>query len=174
MAIAETSKKRDHFPACVLVLFSLGVLLVGCSAEMAEEPTTLEEQQEKTRVVIIPDSDPAPPEDNSSDDESEDDDGDRTVLVDQTGKEWDITHAVREYGMDPARFHFGLGPFAIPPILNPLMLTSGKPGFPPDDESFRVIGVVLSEEIRAYSIRKMSVVEVANEVFKEATVAVAY
>ena len=159
-----------YYPVFIVVL---ALLLSGCSAEMAEEPTTFEEQQEKTQVIIIPDGDAAPPQGDSSDDDSEED-GDKILLVDQTGKKWDITHAVHGYGMDPARFHFGVGPFAIPPILNPLMLTPGKPGYPPDDESFRVIGVVLGEEIRAYSIRKMSVVEVANEVFKEATVAVAY
>ena len=55
---------------------------------------------------------------------------DTTVIyiVDRTGKRWDVTHAVNNYDFDPNQFEFGLGPFAIEPILNPEMIGPGNPG----------------------------------------------
>ena len=43
----------------------------------------------------------------------------RVVIKDRTGKEWDVTHARDNYGLNPSQYQYGIGPFAIPPILNP-------------------------------------------------------
>lgn len=98
----------------------------------------------------------------------------RIFLVDRTGKKWDITHAVSRYGFDPARFEFGLGPYAITPFINPDFLSPGDPGYPPDDADFLVMGTVLHSEARAYKISDMSWHEVANDRFGNSHVAVAY
>jgi len=58
------------------------------------------------------------------------------VLVDQTGKEWDITTAVWKYGFEVERFEFGLGPRAIRPLIEPDMLSPGDFGYPSNDAPF--------------------------------------
>ncbi len=100
------------------------------------------------------------------------DDG-TTFIVDRTGKRWDVGHS-SQYGFKASKYQFGLGPNAIRPIMLPTMLTPGQPGYPHDDDNFRVMGVVLGDLIRAYPIGPMSRHEVANEQFGQAHVAVAY
>ena len=95
-------------------------------------------------------------------------------IEDVTGKRWDVTHALSQYGMQPSRFQYGLGPQAIQPIANPHMLLSGEPGYPDTSDAFLVMGVNLNGFIRAYPIQVMGWHEVANEKFGEAHVAVAY
>jgi hypothetical protein len=112
---------------------------------LADDPQTSD-----TTVLNVPANDDSSsgqtdPNDNSEPDPADQDNDDkvpghRIILVDRTGKEWDITHAVKRYGMEPKRFNFGLEPFAIQPLLNPVMLDPGVPGHPPDDEMFPVIG----------------------------------
>ncbi len=98
----------------------------------------------------------------------------KVLIEDNTGKRWDVTHAEEKYGMEPAEFQFGLGPFAIKPILNPKMLSPGDTGYPLDDETFLVLATEINKDARAYSIRVMSIHEIADEVFADAHVAVAY
>ena len=62
------------------------------------------------------------------------------LIVDDTGKEWDVTHAEENYGLKAENFQFGLGPFAITPIQDPQFVFEGEPGFPGPDETFLVIG----------------------------------
>ena len=100
--------------------------------------------------------------------------GERIVIVDRTGKEWDVTHAKRTYGMEPSKFQFGLGPRAIPPIIGASMLSPGDPNYPDDSDDFLVLGASLNGETKAYPIAKMSIKEVADEKFGDAYVAVAY
>lgn len=95
-------------------------------------------------------------------------------IVDRTGKSWDVTHAKEKYNMDPFAFQFGLGPFAITPLLNPEMLAPGDPGYPEVPSPFMVLGVSLANDPRAYPIRVLSWYEIADEVFGETHVAVAY
>lgn len=52
---------------------------------------------------------------------------DPVIIIDNKGKEWNITHAVKTYEMNPEHFQFGLGPFAIQPILNPKFINPGSP-----------------------------------------------
>ena len=98
----------------------------------------------------------------------------RFLITDQTGKNWDVTHAWQRYGFIPEEFQFGLGPLAIPPIMDPQMLAPGDPGYPEDSASFLTMGVFLNGSARAYPIRIMSRHEVANERFGEIRAAVAY
>lgn len=98
----------------------------------------------------------------------------KTVLIDQTGKRWDITHAVQKYQMNPDNFEFGLGPQAIQPILNPKFLNPGDPGYPESNEDFLVIGTTLSNDTRAYPISVLTQHEIIDEEFGNTQVAVAY
>ncbi len=98
----------------------------------------------------------------------------RVFIVDDTGKEWDVTHAEENYGLKAENFQFGLGPFAITPIQDPQFVFEGEPGFPGPDETFLVIGVDMNGEKRAYPISVLSRHEVTNEFFDPAHVSVAY
>ncbi len=98
----------------------------------------------------------------------------RIFIVDRTGKEWDVTHAVKKYGMKAEDFQFGLGPFSITPLDHPPMISPGDPGYPGSRENFLVIGVRLNNDIRAYPIGTMLCFEVANETIGQQEVAVAY
>ena len=96
------------------------------------------------------------------------------VLVDLTGKGWDITTAVRKYGFEVERFEFGLGPRAIRPLIEPDMLSPGDFGYPSEDAPFLVIGVAIDGDIRAYGKLDLTVNEVVDEYIGGAPVAVAY
>lgn len=95
-------------------------------------------------------------------------------ITDRTGKKWDIGHAVARYGFVPEKFAHGLGPGAIPPILEPLLLAPGEPGYPDRNQSFLVIGTVLEEDARAYPLQIMSQHEIVDEEIQGEYVAVAY
>ena len=100
---------------------------------------------------------------------------DGTVEIrDRTNKRWDVTHAGTTYGLVASGFQFGLGPFAIKPIVDPQMLSPDDPGYPSDGLRERVIGVRLNGDTRAYRLDHLSRHEVVNEQFGEAHVAVAY
>ncbi len=96
------------------------------------------------------------------------------IIVDATGKAWDISHAVHEYGFDPEKFDFGLGPKSIRPIQNPNLVSDGQPGYPPNDWTRIVIGTAFNGDPRAYALEDMRVHEVVDEQFGDAFVAVAY
>jgi hypothetical protein len=95
-------------------------------------------------------------------------------ITDRTGKQWDVTHARDKYGLQPENFQFGLGQNAIKPILLPKMLSPGDEGYPNENSTMLVMGINLNNNIRAYPISIMSQYEVADEVFGDAHVAVAY
>lgn len=96
------------------------------------------------------------------------------VITDVEGEAWDVTTAVYDYGMDPAKFEHGLGKNAILPLETPAMLAPGDRGYPGDDATFLVIGAFVSPDARAYG--KLDVIrhEVVNEVIAGAHVAVTY
>ena len=100
--------------------------------------------------------------------------GDQIYIKDRTGKSWNVTHAVNQYGFAPEKFQFGLGPFAIPPILKPTMVEPGESGYPGNTESFLVIGTTFGDDTRAYPLNVLSRHEVADENFDTVHVAVAY
>jgi hypothetical protein len=96
------------------------------------------------------------------------------VLVDRTGKEWDVSTAVWKYGFEIERFEFGLGPFAITPLVEPTMLSPGDMGYPADDGTFLVIGASINGDIRAYGKFDIVQNEVVDEYIGGVPVAVAY
>lgn len=98
----------------------------------------------------------------------------RVVIIDRTGKRWDVTHAEQKYGLKGENFQFGLGPFAIQPIMNPNFLNPGDPRFPSPQSDFLVIGATLNGDIRAYPIEVLNFHEIANDRFGNAQVSIAY
>ena len=98
---------------------------------------------------------------------------DGVLIYDSTGKAWDVAHALK-HGMVPSSFQYGLGPFAMRPIMSPQMLSPGDLGYPSDYADFLVLGANLNGFTRAYPIGAMIGREIANEQFGDAHVAVAY
>lgn len=126
----------------------LAVIVAGCT-------NSIEEPEFSDDIVIQP--------------------NDSTIfIVDQTGKQWDVTHAVNNYGFIAEDFQFGLGPNAIQPIQNPQFLEPGDPDYPDTTETFLVIGVDLQADQRAYPINVLSRHEIANEEIGGEIVAVGY
>ena len=133
----------------ILFLACMTVLLIAGCTNPADDTGLLDD------IVIQPD--------------------DSTILiVDRTGKEWDVTHAVNEYGFIAEDFQFGLGPNAIRPIQNPQFLQPGDPDYPDTTEAFLVIGVEYANDARAYPINVLSRHEIANEEIGGDIVAVGY
>jgi hypothetical protein len=99
---------------------------------------------------------------------------DKIFIEDRTGKDWDVTHAASKYGFVPEQFQFGLGPFAIPPILNPQMVGQGESGYPANSNESQVIGTTINGDTRAYPLDVLSRHEIADENFDSTYVAVAY
>jgi hypothetical protein len=100
--------------------------------------------------------------------------GDQILIKDNTGKKWNVTHAVNNYGFKAEEFQFGLGPFAIPPIIEPKMLSPGEPGYPDPDDNRIVIGISLNGESRAYPLEVLTRHEIADEKFDITHVAIGY
>lgn len=94
----------------------------------------------------------------------------RITITDQTGREWDVTHAVEVYDMDPEFFNFGIGVGAIPSIDNPVELTDSDPGYPDENDNREIFGVVIDDTPRAYGVNTLVRHEVFNETFEGATV----
>ncbi len=132
-----------------LLALPLVLFLAGCSGDSGKPPTA------------------------AADVENDGESGE-IFIVDRTGKRWEVSHAKEKYGLQPENFQFGLGPHAIKPINNPVMIGPGDSGYPGDREQFLVLGTNIGGDARAYRIGKMSRHEVANERFGEAHVAVAY
>jgi len=100
--------------------------------------------------------------------------GEEIFIIDQTGKRWEVSHAVNKYDFEAEKFQFGIGPNAILPVLNSKFISPGDSNYPSPDATFLVMGVNLNNELRAYPINKMSQHEVVDEVFGDTPVAVAY
>jgi hypothetical protein len=137
------------------IIFSLLflVLLMNSCTETSTKP-----QLESAEVIFEPDSS----------------DSNRIFIRDRTGKEWDVTHAVNKYGFDPKRFQFGLGPFAIQPILEPKFLSPEDPDFGSVNGDVIVIGAKLNGMARAYPLYILGSHEIVDEQFGPTHVAVGY
>ena len=48
--------------------------------------------------------------------------GNRAIITDRIGREWDVTHARDAYAMNPDYFNYGLGIGAIPSVDEPTVL----------------------------------------------------
>ena len=87
------------------------------------------------------------------------------IIVDRTGREWDVTHARNVYGMNPDYFNYGLGVGAIPSVDDPTVLEEGDIGYPSVDSRTQVFGVDHNGEQRAYSVSSLTRHEVFNDVY---------
>jgi hypothetical protein len=99
---------------------------------------------------------------------------DTIFLIDQTGKAWDITLAVKKFGLRPEEFQFGVGPFSILPIIDPVMLSPGDRGYPGPDERDLVIATTIGGDSRAYKIGDLNSHEVVDDTFGDVHVAVGW
>ena len=100
--------------------------------------------------------------------------GDKIFIVDQTGKRWDVTHAVQKYGFVADQFQFGIGPNAIKPIINPVLVGPGQGGYPSSSSTFIVIGTEIGGDSRAYAISDLNPHEIVDEKFGDQHVAVGW
>ncbi len=111
-------------------------------------------------------------------DESEPDvemtEGGSVTITDRTGKIWDITHAVSDYGFRAEGFQYGLGPNAISPAFDPVFAAPGDESYPAAHETFSVLAAETDGDPRAYRIWQLARHEVIDEWFGETAVAVAY
>ena len=87
------------------------------------------------------------------------------IIIDRTGREWDVTHARDVYGMNPAFFNYGIGIGAIPSVDDPIVLEEGDSGYPSFDSRINVFGVNHNGEQRAYSVSALTRHEVFNDVY---------
>jgi hypothetical protein len=101
-------------------------------------------------------------------------DTNQIFIVDNSGKQWNITHAVNKYGFSAGKFQFGLGPNAIPPIINPEMLTPGDPGYPSAENEQRMIGAVFNNDARAYSLNVLLSHEIVDDKIDNKYVAIGF
>jgi hypothetical protein len=89
----------------------------------------------------------------------------KTVITDQTGRSWDISHAFSAYKMKPKYFNFGIGVGAIPSVDVPIVIDKDDPSFPLPDEDFAIFGVDHNGQQRAYSVSALTRHEVYNDVY---------
>lgn len=87
------------------------------------------------------------------------------IIIDGTGRSWDVTHARNVYGMHPIDFNFGLGIGAISSVDNPIVLEEGDLGYPKPDSRVVVFGVNHNGEHRAYSRSALVIHEVFNDIY---------
>jgi hypothetical protein len=99
---------------------------------------------------------------------------DRVLIIDQSGKSWDITQAVVRYGFDPKGFKFGLGPFTVTPLMAPPVVAPGDSGYPLDGDAFGVVALSLHNEARAYRLDDLLDVEVVDDIVGGDPVAVVH
>ena len=99
---------------------------------------------------------------------------DRVTIVDLDGKHWDITQAVSRYGFDPARFAYGLGAFAVVPLMTPPVAAPSDSGYPAPDDAFAVIGGTFSGEARAYRLDDLVGVELVDDLVGGEAIAVVH
>ncbi len=144
-------KARDYF-LNLLSFLPLVLLIISCR----ENGSSL--QNDFAEVIFKPDTT----------------DSGRIFIRDWTGKEWDVTHAVEEYGFDAERFRHGLGPHAIQPILNPEFISADDPGFKDIDDENLVIGTAINGIARAYPLSVLRSHEIVDEKFDRTHVAVGY
>lgn len=87
------------------------------------------------------------------------------IITDQTGRNWDISHAVAAYDMTPEYFNFGIGLGAIPSVDTPVVVEKDDPQFPQADDDFMVFGVDHNNRQRAYSVTSLTNHEVFNDIY---------
>ena len=135
------------------------VIFIGC------QETGTSSQTERATVISEPDTTVTDPDSSKNE---------KILIIDNTGKKWDVTHAVNVYNFIAENFQYGLGPNAIRPILNPQMISQKDRGYPGSGDDMIVIGVSLNGFTRAYPIRYLFSHEVVDDKFDRTYVAVSY
>jgi hypothetical protein len=87
----------------------------------------------------------------------------KITISDINDREWDITHAVNNYGMIKENFHFGVGFGTIASIDNPKILSKNDFQFPHADSSFAIFGADVDLNKRAYSRTELIKHEILND-----------
>jgi len=95
-------------------------------------------------------------------------------IIDQDGRHWDVSRAVRQFGFRADHFLFGQGAFSSPPLILPRMFVLGDPKFPAPTDSFEVAGTVVAGTPSAYDTARLLGFEVADDVVGSRAVAVVY
>ena len=101
-------------------------------------------------------------------------DPEQIYITDQTGKKWNITHAIDKYGFEVSRFQFGLGPYAIQPINDPVFIERDENGYPSSSNTMQIIGTTIMGESRAYPLETLYRHEILNDAFGDVHVAVGF
>ena len=148
------------------------VLLLTASCQETSTVSPIDE----TIVIFGPDSSDSSDTSDSSNtaDSSATSDSSIIYIVDQLGRRWHITHAVKKYGFDPKGFEHGIGANAIKPILDPEFLHPGDSDYPGVRNREPIIGTVINGSVRAYPLSFLIVHEIVDEKFDSTYVAVAY
>lgn len=99
-------------------------------------------------------------------------------ITDRYGDRFDVTHAIRHYGMRASGFEFGIGKNTIKPLNHPDMVSPGGAGYPAEGSMWNrgpdVIGLALENEVRSYPVHELTRHEVVNETIGHTEAAVAY
>ncbi|MFH2051144.1 MAG: hypothetical protein ABIK96_01635 [bacterium] len=74
------------------------------------------------------------------------------IITDLTGEDFDITNAVLRHNIHQAFWAHGLGRDTIRPVIDPRMVGPGEAGYPDDQNTAEVIGVIVEGDARAYRI----------------------
>ncbi len=138
-------RKRRPILTFAISLLGVYVLMVACNSDSGSEPTVNDDQGS-----LHEGGEP------------------QTIMIgDQTGKQWDITHAVNHYGMEARKFTFGLGPYYFKPVMEPEFLVPGDSGYPAASDTFQVIATIIDGEARAYPTSTIFLYEVVDDQFPE-------
>lgn len=93
----------------------------------------------------------------------------KIFIQDRKGEKWDITSAVKKYGMDPKFFNFGLGRNVFKPILHPEHRSK-----PPHFSNPQVFGIEYLDKTVAYNRRTLTKDETLMDTYKGEPVFVAF
>lgn len=85
------------------------------------------------------------------------------IITDLTGEDFDITNAVLRYNIALNGWAHGLGRDRIPPIINPVFIHPGEPGYPHPENLADIIAVDFGGEQRAYAIGDLVGREVVDD-----------
>ena len=100
-----------------------------------------------------------------------------SIIIDRTGRKWDVTHARDTYDMNPDYYNYGLGIGAIASVDSPVIIEEGDMFYPGPDSDIQVFGVDHNGEQRAYIVKDLTGHEVFNDMYpgtSEQYVAVTY
>jgi len=96
------------------------------------------------------------------------------TITDRHGEVWEITHAVHRWGLSVPGWQHGIGRHTLRPIIEPALSCPGDVDYLHPDNLTVVLGVFEGDEARAYKLGDLPDVEVVDDVFAGAHIAVTY